>query len=349
MLSRVGKQELATLPEDRLLTALRLALPDGRLTNAALLLLGHEEAIAERVPSYGYSYQFRPSSGFEASARMRGRRPLLAAVEGLLDAIAARVQAHPLNLAGGVQLKLSDYPLDAVRELVVNGLIHRSYETDGSLDIEHAPEQLVVTSPGGLVAGVTPDSILTYPSTPRNRLLTEAVAAVQVAERTGQGVDRVYREMLRSGKEPPEFDDLGTLVRVMLPGGMGNDSFVRFLSTLPEELAGNVDVLLVLSRLRYSRTVDAGVVAGVIQRSVTEAQRVLNRLAEFGAIEASKRTATKAAPTYRLRSDTIAVMSRAVTYRHRGAGDADQKVVEHIREYGFMTNRTIQRLFDVSV
>ena len=247
LLRRAGKEDVAELSEDRLLTALRLALPDGRLTNAALLLLGHDDAIARRLPSYGYSYQFRPSSGSEATARLRERRPLLAAVEALIDAISARVQVHPLNLAGGVQLRLSDYPLDAVRELVVNGLIHRSYVSDGTVDIEHTSEQLVISSPGGLVAGVTPENILTYPSTPRNRLLTETVAAVQVAERTGQGVDRAYREMLRSGKEPPQFDDLGTLVRATLPGGQGNDSFVRFVNVLPDELAGDVDLLLVFT------------------------------------------------------------------------------------------------------
>ena len=68
--------------------------------------------------------------------------------------------------------------------------------------------------------GVTPQNILTYPSTPRNRLLTEAVSVLQLAERTGQGVDRAYREMLRSGKEPPTFDDSDVMVRAVLIGGV---------------------------------------------------------------------------------------------------------------------------------
>ena len=75
----------------------------------------------------------------------------------------------------------------------MNGLIHRSYETHGTVDVEHTGDQLVISSPGGFVAGVTPENILTYPSTPRNRLLTETVAVLQLAERTGQGVDRAYR------------------------------------------------------------------------------------------------------------------------------------------------------------
>ena len=51
---------------------------------------------------------------------------------------------------GGVQLQLYDYPSSAVRELVVNALVHRDYQIEGSVDLEHPPEQLTVSSPGGL-------------------------------------------------------------------------------------------------------------------------------------------------------------------------------------------------------
>ena len=71
---------------------------------------------------------------------------------------------------GGMKLSLHDYPIDAVRELVVNGMIHRSYETHGTVDVEHTGDQLTISSPGGFVAGGSPENILTYPSTPRNRL-----------------------------------------------------------------------------------------------------------------------------------------------------------------------------------
>lgn len=151
---------------------------------------------------------------------------------------------------------MHDYPIDAVRELVVNGMIHRSYETHGSVDIEHTGDQLTISSPGGFVAGVSPENILTYPSTPRNRLLTETVALLQLAERTGQGVDRAYREMLRNGKEPPAFRTEDVLVQVRLAGGAGNKAFVRYVADLPDSLGRDVDVLLTLSMLRRKRTVD---------------------------------------------------------------------------------------------
>lgn len=245
-----------------------------------MLLLAPEHVLNARLPTHGYSYQYRPSPGRESTHRLRGAKPLLAATETLLDLVDRRVEIQPLSTAGGVQLQLTDYPQQAVREIIVNALLHRSYETQGSVDIEHSPERLTITSPGGLVAGVAPENILTHPSTPRHRLLAEAISLCQLAERTGQGIDRAYREMLRAGKSPPSIADLGLLVRTDLIGGIGNDAFVRYIRDLPDDLSSDVDVLIALSLLRTSTSIDAHHLAPVIQRGPSDAQDVLARLAD---------------------------------------------------------------------
>jgi ATP-dependent DNA helicase RecG len=349
MLRRAGRQDLAALEAEQLLADLRLTTVDGTVNRAGALLLAPAEVLAAELPEYGYSYQYRATSGAEASNRVRGREPMLAAIELLIDAVERRSQSEPLNLPGGVQLSLHDYPIDAVRELVVNGMIHRSYETHGTVDVEHTGDQLTISSPGGFVAGVSPENILTYPSTPRNRLLTETVALLQLAERTGQGVDRAYREMLRSGKEPPSFRTAEVLVQAVLGGGTGNKSFVRYVADLPDPLGRDVDVLLTLSVLRRKRTVDALVLAEVIQRSPAEAERVLQRMSDERVTEPTRRTAHHPVPTYRLRPEAVAGLARALSYHRRQLDASDDKVLEHIREYGYVTNRTVQRMFDIDV
>jgi ATP-dependent DNA helicase RecG len=350
-LQDAGSDELSRLRDRPLLEALRLIAKDGLLTMAGVLLFAKETAIAEVIPSYGYSYQYRPSPGSEATGRIRGQKPLLSAVEILTEAIDARTQVQPLNIAGGVQLRLMDYPPNAVRELLVNALIHRGFDDSGTVDIEHSPERLVIASPGGLVSGVTPRNILTHPSTPRHRLLAEVITRCQLAERTGQGIDRAYREMLRAGKAPPEIEDLGTRVRASLSGGIGHDAFVRFVRDLPRELGGDVDVLICLSLLRDTASIDAARLTDAIQRSPVEAQEVLARLADDDAalLEATRRTVRKPFPTYRLRNRPLAELARALSYRRRTFDEIDAKVVDHVNEYGFVTNKTLQRLFDIDV
>jgi ATP-dependent DNA helicase RecG len=350
-LENAGSTDLASLRTRPLLEALRLAMGDGQLTNAGAIMLAAEEDLVSAIPSYGYSYQYRPTAGSEATRRFRESRPILAAVEGLLDAVQRSVEVRPLNLAGGVQLELVDYPMDALRELVVNAFIHRSYEQPGTVDVEHTPERLSISSPGGLVAGVTPENILTAPSTPRHQLLAEVISRTRIAERTGQGVDRAYREMLKVGKEPPLFEDSGVLTRAVLAGGIGNDSFVRFIADLPTGLSSDVEILLTLDYLRGRSTVDAKRLAQVIQRNPVEAQDVLERLASENVevIEPTRGTVRRRFPAYRLRSEPLAALARAVGYHRRSMDQTDKKVIEHIREYDVITNRTLQRMFDIGV
>jgi ATP-dependent DNA helicase RecG len=348
LLRTSGRAELADLRDKRLLESMRLLSPEEKLTNAAVLLFGGEELIRSVAPAYGFTYQYRPSPGSEALYSTRQVRALPAAVEALLELVERRADGRPLNLVGGVQLALVDYPSNAVREVVVNALVHRDLPRGGSVDVEHSPERLDIQSPGGLVIGVTPENILTHPSTPRHRLLAESVALLRLAERTGQGMDRAYREMLSVGKEPPSIEDDGLRVRASLGGGIGNDAFVRFVRDLPDALSGDVDVLITLASLRTASTVDAQRIAQAIQRTPAEAQEVLARMAdrEVALLEATRKTLNRPFPSYRLRNEPLAALARAVTYRRRTIDQIDEKVIEHVGEYGFVTNRTLQRLFD---
>lgn len=354
LLRAAGKHEVAALDDGHMLRDLRLVTLDGGLTRAGLLLIGRLDVIRTTVPTYEYAYQYRPSPGGEALAHFRETRPILAGIERLMDAVEVRRTVHPINLSGGVQLQLYDYPTRAVRELAVNAMVHRDYETEGAVEIEHSPDRLVVSSPGGLVFGVTPENILTHPSTPRNRLLLEVVTSLQIAEqtaeRTGQGVDRVYREMLRAGKPPPAYRDDGTRVEVTMPGGTGDESFTRFVSAeLDAATASNLEVLLALDHLRYHRTLRADQLAPRIQRAPAEAESALERMVDAGLVEPSRRTARQPFPTYSLTAKALSGLGRSVIYHRPTNAGIDRKVVEHVREYGFVTNQTLRRLFDLNV
>lgn len=345
-----GKDDLANLDTGRMLRDLRLVTDTGSLTRAGLLLLGRPEVIRAEVPTYGYAYQYRRSPGGEAIAHFREYRPILAAVEQIIDAVETRRTVHPIDARGGVQVQLYDYPTSAVRELVVNALVHRDFETEGAVEVEHTPERMTVSSPGALVYGVTPENILTHPSTPRNALLLQTVTTVQVAERTGQGVDRVYREMLRAGKKPPVYRDDGTRVSVTLQGGSGHDAFARFVtSELATNAGTDVEVLLALDHLRTRSAVTAADLAPRIQRSGADAQSVLERMVDMRLIEPSRRTARHAFPRYSLTTTALSALGRSVAYHRRTTDDIDAKVIEHVREYDFITNQTMRRMFDLNV
>src|SRR5271166_212667 len=85
LLGRAGREELAALRDQALLEAMRLLTPSGRLTNAAVLLFGGDDLLRRAIPAHGYSYQYRPSPGSEATFVSRGNRAIPIAVETLLE------------------------------------------------------------------------------------------------------------------------------------------------------------------------------------------------------------------------------------------------------------------------
>lgn len=125
--------------------------------------------------------------------------PLLGAVVRVLELIDARVDRTPVNFPGGQQQQLADLPDPAVREAVVNAVMHRDYRLPGEVHVEHAPTRLAVTSPGPFVSGVTTQNVLTTSPRARNAMLANAVRTLGLAEAAGVGVDRMYAAMARIG------------------------------------------------------------------------------------------------------------------------------------------------------
>ncbi len=107
--------------------------------------------------------------------------PLLAALQRTFDLIETRLDRTSVNLPGGQQLQLADLPEAAVREAIVNGVMHRDYRRRGAVHVDHTATRLVVTSPGPFVSGVTVDNVLTTSSRSRNAALSAAIRMLGLA------------------------------------------------------------------------------------------------------------------------------------------------------------------------
>jgi ATP-dependent DNA helicase RecG len=123
-----------------------------------------------------------------------------------------------------------DYPLDVIRELVVNALMHRDYSPaarGAQVQVELYPDRLVVMSPGGLFGPITVADLGSeeHPTTSRNQTLAALLADVELpgsrgetlCENRGSGLLSVLAELRRVGMSPPEFDVTPARVRVTVP------------------------------------------------------------------------------------------------------------------------------------
>jgi ATP-dependent DNA helicase RecG len=265
--------DLALASDLDLLRRLNVALGDNHLTNAGSLLF-------VETPTVGIDYIRRDHPGADSTARMRLDRSLLEQVfEVERSADAANRGVH---LGGGfAHGQVRAIPPGAVREAIVNGVVHRNWLSPEPTTVEHVGDTLTVTSPGGFIGGIAPSNIITHPAVARYKSLAEALATLRLAEREGIGIDRMVRDMLALGHAAPEITEVaGPYVRVGLIGGDPDASFLNLLAELqPNSVRADVDALLLLRHLIVNGWIDAASAAPIVQRPSGESEASLNRLA----------------------------------------------------------------------
>ena len=265
--------ELAEATIADLLRRLHVIDGRGRLSNAGSLLF-------VRTPDIGIDYLRREVAGGDSITRVRSNRALLeqvAEVEMATD-VTNRIVHVGASFAHGL---LRAIPQRALREAVMNGIVHRDWLSRQPTLVEHIGDRLTVTSPGGFIGGIAAANIITHPAVPRYRSLAEAVASLRLAEREGIGIDRIVRDLLARGHRAPDIAEIaGPYVRITLAGGDPDATVMALLSSLqPPAAASDVDMLLVIGHLLQTGWIDVEHAAPVIQRSRVETEEAMSRIA----------------------------------------------------------------------
>lgn len=343
--SDLVKRRLAEAVDADLLRALGVVLEDQTLTNAGALMFTRAY---EHTVLISYTHRRTPAGQLTANEQLTG--PLVVALQRVFDLIEARLETTPVSIGKGQQLHIADLPQPAVREAVVNGLMHREYFSSERTAVEHSVTQLRVSSPGGFVPGVRIDNVLTTSSRTRNANLAGALRMLGLAETAGSGVDRMYAEMARVGHEPPRYSADPTQVEVTLLGGAPNTALARYVATLPPREAADADTMLILLTLLTRKTVGAEELMPLLQKPVIdEAQSVLARLSgdDVRLLEPTRESARRSYPKYRLREDAVAALGSAVAYRRRTTDQLDRKIIELVNETGAINGRMVRILLDL--
>ena len=226
-----GRKDVATMPLGQLLSDLKLTTEEGRLTNAALLLLGKGEAIARLMPQANVVVEYRSSrSEVRYSAREEFRLPLFVAIDKIW-AYVNQPTANPLLHVNNLPqiLDCKAFNEETVREAVINAMIHRSLQMGSDIFIKLYRDMLEVTNPGGFPYGVNIGNLLTVNNSPRSRLMAEVIEKTGLIERSGQGVDLMFANCVKEGKPLPDYgasDDYQVDLR--LYGVIPDEAFFLF-------------------------------------------------------------------------------------------------------------------------
>jgi ATP-dependent DNA helicase RecG len=104
---------------------------------------------------------------------------------------------------------IPEYPEEALREALVNAVVHRDYSTyvlGSQVRIEMYADRLEIISPGGLFGPVSLTNLETAQAS-RNQLLIRLLGEVGLVENRGSGIRAMVSAMREAHLEPPKFED----------------------------------------------------------------------------------------------------------------------------------------------
>lgn len=184
---------------------------DGHLLNAAVVLFGRPERFAATYPQLTLRMaRFRGSDMNEfLDNRMESGNAfdlLFRAQRFLRDhlPIASRIVPNQFE-----RIDEPLYPVEALREALVNAICHRDYTIGGgSIAVAIFDDRLEISSTGNLPFGLTPDTLLLpHPSQPWNPLIAKTFHRRGMIEAWGRGTLKMVELTRQAGLAAPEFEE----------------------------------------------------------------------------------------------------------------------------------------------
>jgi ATP-dependent DNA helicase RecG len=204
-------------PLPQQLRSLRLLDSTGVPTVLGLLLGGFDPTAF--LP--GAYLQFVRYEGVDADAAIRDeeeiRDNLITATRTVTSLLQAYVTRRVERVDALAEQGISDYPVPALREAIMNALVHRTYEVSNApVRILWFDDRVEVSNPGGPFGAVDEENF-DHVNDYRNPSIAAAMKTLGYVNRFGRGIERMRVQMARNGNPPPLFDVSRSWWTVTLP------------------------------------------------------------------------------------------------------------------------------------
>ena len=211
-----NKPQFSLINEEKIreLTSIKI---NGEYTLAATLLFGlYPQAffpqlciIATVMPGYEVGELGENQERFSDNLRIDGT------IEDMLSDAISFVKKNTktkiiIDPQTGKRKDKTDYPITAVREVILNALVHRDYSihTEGMpIQLQIFPDRLVVTNPGGLYGRIRLSQLGEKQADTRNPVLATALESMKITENRYSGIPTIRREMREAGLPMPQFEN----------------------------------------------------------------------------------------------------------------------------------------------
>lgn len=184
---------------------LELITPDGQITRAAVLLFGQEpqrfyHTALVRIGRFQDERLIHVLDDYPVYGTLWDQ------VEGAMAYLRQHMQMRYGPTPEPARQVVWEYPLEALREAIINAVCHRDYLIHSQTQIRWFPDSLVIVNPGELMPPLTLESLKqTHPSRLRNPLIAEMFYYAGWIEQWGSGIHKILTECAQAGLPEPQF------------------------------------------------------------------------------------------------------------------------------------------------
>ncbi|MDD6825810.1 MAG: putative DNA binding domain-containing protein [Oscillospiraceae bacterium] len=255
---------------EQTMRTLKLISDDGVYTNLGLLL-------SDQCPHTIKAAVFEGTNKFVFKDRAEFNGSLLEQINSAYEYI-NRYNRTRSEFEGIHRIDIRDYPVEAIREALLNSVVHRDYAFSASILISIFDDRIEIVSIGGLVRGITKDEIFMGLSVQRNEALANVFYRLNLIEAFGTGIPKIFR-LYEGFNVKPSIETSDNAFKIILPNTVSAKEMISVAK--PKRSLTDDDILQAFRR------------TGVVTRSGIEeyanisqagASRIVRRLLNEGKI-----------------------------------------------------------------
>jgi len=322
------------------------AIREGKITHTGLLLFGKETVLSRLCPQHLVQYVWQPGET-QVTRNDQFRFGLLHTLERIEQIFTSPANPERELTLGLQKLRIPAYHLDVVREAVLNAVTHRDYSDPGKVLIRQLADELVITSPGGFMPGITPDNILRHEPKSRNNALANAFLKLGLVESSGIGRRRIFVLCLSLGKPIPLYESDGHSVTLHVYDKGHDENTARLVARWRDEgREVGLEALMVLAYLRQNAFIDSGSASRLLQRPLAQAREILDQLALPRAGILERRGHTPAATFHLAKGIAKDLLGKAAYTKTRGLNPIRyaEMVKAYLQDHGSISPKECREL-----
>jgi len=174
-------------------------------TNAGILLLGNNPKY--HIP--GDYVQYVRFAGTRLDSEVLNEvsfsGDLLSMMQQLDRFVKNNIEQRPVSVSVLREEIIIGYPYRAIRELLNNAVMHRSYDSNAPVKFYEFSDRIEISNPGGLYGAARPDN---FPNQNdyRNPVLAEAMKILGFVNKFNRGIATAHKDLIDNGNPPPKFE-----------------------------------------------------------------------------------------------------------------------------------------------